>query len=511
MWIGQGDSQGRFTIPACLPGTTPSPTGTRRRTTSSTSRTSPSADGETVDLGVTPVDRLVDRVRGLRVQRHEPQRRAGSRRGRRAQLRPDLASSRQLPHGPRDDRRRPRTSPATTGSSRAYPLTQWIVLEAYNDIWYTTGVTFQADNQHQPTTVQGAGVDVSVLPIIGLGGRIDWGVHAYDANGTTNGARPPERRDRGHGQLRHDPQRTRPCIRGRRGLAARRARPDGEPLPAGGLRHQRRTLRATPTATTRSTTDGSFKHGHAAEHLHHRDLGAPDGLRRAGRERRPAQVPGQPAGPALRPGSPATGFQNQDARCHRGPARCGVQFQPASACGRRQLRLRRRLLRRRPWADDRGATVCDGGEFDAAPGGRLPRPRRAADNDDEAGDPMYKFTREEDINIGNGDAVVPQAPPPACVGALHTVDDADFGDRTAIPAVDLPDPSGTAATRTSRARLDADGEPDVRDDIGGSPVRGPAEAALRHEARDAQQRPFDRAHVQRVHGRAAARPRSSAT
>ena len=35
----------------------------------------------------------------------------------------------------------------------------------------------------------GAGVDVSVLPVIGLAGRIDWGVHTYDATGT-NGVDP---------------------------------------------------------------------------------------------------------------------------------------------------------------------------------------------------------------------------------------------------------------------------------------------------------------------------------
>ena len=29
----------------------------------------------------------------------------------------------------------------------AYPLTEWLVLEAYNDRYYTTGVTYQADNQ----------------------------------------------------------------------------------------------------------------------------------------------------------------------------------------------------------------------------------------------------------------------------------------------------------------------------------------------------------------------------
>ena len=47
--------------------------------------------------------------------------------------------------------------------------------------------------------------------------------------------------------------------------------------------------------------------------------------------------------------------------------------------------------------------------------------------DDAFGRPLYKVTREEDINIANGDSFVPQVPPPACAGALHTVDVAGSG------------------------------------------------------------------------------------
>ena len=53
------------------------------------------------------------------------------------------------------------------------------MLEAYADGWKTTGVTYQADNQPTPTTELGTGVDVSFLPIIGLSGRLDWGVKPY--------------------------------------------------------------------------------------------------------------------------------------------------------------------------------------------------------------------------------------------------------------------------------------------------------------------------------------------
>ena len=67
----------------------------------------------------------------------------------------------------------------------AYPLTKWLVLEAFNTRYKTTGITYQAPNEPTPTTLLGAAVDVNVLPIIGLSGRIDWGVQPY--RGAENG------------------------------------------------------------------------------------------------------------------------------------------------------------------------------------------------------------------------------------------------------------------------------------------------------------------------------------
>jgi hypothetical protein len=46
---------------------------------------------------------------------------------------------------------------------------------------------------------------------------------------------------------------------------------------------------------------------------------------------------------------------------------------------------------------------------------------------DDFGRPKYKVVREEDINVFGGDEFIPQVPPPACVGALHTVDVAGVG------------------------------------------------------------------------------------
>ncbi|MBM0237665.1 hypothetical protein JNW88_11750 [Micromonospora sp. ATA32] len=67
----------------------------------------------------------------------------------------------------------------------AYPLTKWLVLEAFNTRYKTTGITYQAANEPSPTTLLGAAVDVNVLPVIGLSGRVDWGVQPY--RGAENG------------------------------------------------------------------------------------------------------------------------------------------------------------------------------------------------------------------------------------------------------------------------------------------------------------------------------------
>ena len=66
-----------------------------------------------------------------------------------------------------------------------YPLGKWLVLEGFNTRYKTTGITYQAANETKPTTQLGSLVDINFLPIIGLRGRIDWGVQPYDAG--TNG------------------------------------------------------------------------------------------------------------------------------------------------------------------------------------------------------------------------------------------------------------------------------------------------------------------------------------
>ena len=90
---------------------------------------------------------------------------------------------------------------------------------------------------------------------------------------------------------------------------------------------------------------------------------------------------------------------------------------------------------------------------------------------DAAGRPMYQVTREEDINVGRGDQVVPQVPPPACVGALHTVDVEGDGSDSYSPVTGTG-LNGVPVGVTVAASAKVHNPPLV--DMGGSPYEGMA-------------------------------------
>ncbi len=110
--------------------------------------------------------------------------------------------------------------------------------------------------------------------------------------------------------------------------------------------------------------------------------------------------------------------------------------------------------------------------FDALPADGYLVHLDLASKTDENGDPVYKVTREEDINIGNGDTFVPQVPPPACAGPLHQVDVADFGTDGYGP-VSLDDPSGNGGAPISAPASETTANPTFVD-IGASPYEGTA-------------------------------------
>ena len=149
------------------------------------------------------------------------------------------------------------TNTASTDSSGAYdiretyPLGKWLVLEAFNTRYRTTGITYQGENETKPTTRLGGLVDLDFLPVIGLGGSVDWGVQPYA--GAANGGIA--------GTVSYDTTRNEldPADAASEGLPARHPAPEGAPLRQRPLHrdHRRRTRRTSAGRATRSSRSRS--------------------------------------------------------------------------------------------------------------------------------------------------------------------------------------------------------------------------------------------------------------
>ena len=193
-------------------------------------------------------------------------------------------------------------------------------MEAYNDRYYTTGVTYQADNQPTSPPRSWAPASTSAsLPIIGLGGTHRLGRPRLRPD-RRNGVDPQNGGIVGSITLRHHPQRARPAVRRRRGLAARRPGHPGRALRPRRLRHRRRRAVRRRRATTSSPPDGPTPTGTLLNTLPVRDTGAAHRLHGPRRGR-------QPARPRRRRGRARPGPGDRTASCLAGAAQ-GVQFGP---------------------------------------------------------------------------------------------------------------------------------------------------------------------------------------
>jgi len=72
------------------------------------------------------------------------------------------------------------TDPTGAWSMAAYPLGQFLILEAYHQGYKTTGVTWKLNNEATAHTQLTEQVDWNVLNIFGLGGHMDIGVRPYN-------------------------------------------------------------------------------------------------------------------------------------------------------------------------------------------------------------------------------------------------------------------------------------------------------------------------------------------
>mgnify|MGYP005838713129 CR=1 FL=1 len=273
---------------------------------------------------------------------------------------------------------------------RAYPMGSWMVLEAYNDRYYTTGVTYQVENQPTETTVLGNGVDVGVLPILGHTGRLDWGVRPYEPR--TNGGIV--------GTVFYDTTRNE--------LDARYQAVEGW---APGIPD----LRVNVYQTVRDANGNLVKE---ADGSYAKGLLVNSGLTETWERPKDCQArdaDGNPVVQEVLP--PASGGHD----CLEGPL-MGLQFQNGFA----SLDGNYGFTTIWPLGLDPVTFEPDPADTETAmPAGdylvEVVMP------DDDFGQALYKVVKEEDINVFGGDQFIPAIPPPACAGPLHIVDVAGVG------------------------------------------------------------------------------------
>ena len=280
---------------------------------------------------------------------------------------------------------------------KGYPMGSWMVLEAYSDLYRTTGVTYQTLNMPSGVTLGPGIVDLGILPILGQPIRVDWGVMPYglDENGGIAGT------------VFYDTMRAEDEAR----FAGAEPFQPGIPDLTMNLYQAQLDLYGQPIVAA----DGSYAKGPLLASTITETFERPTGCQALDVNGDPVDFPPLPPaefnqdcleGPMM--GTQAGNGQNSlDGNWGFG-AGC---FGPGGYD---------------PALDPLGLGICaDGSEPVALPPGHYLVEVEIPN--DASGSPMFTVTREEDLNMFDGDEFTINIPPPACAGALHTVDVLDSG------------------------------------------------------------------------------------
>ena len=356
-----------------------------------------------------------------------------------------------------------------------YPLGQHVVMQVYNDLYKTTGVTYQTDNQPEETTVTGPGVDISVFGLVGLSSRVDWGVKPYAA-GENGGIVSTVY----YATTRNE-------------LDARFSAVEDYEAGISGLKvdlyapvpdYQANPVQNQPDGWARNP-DGSYQFGPLLNQYTTEQYHRPKNCTARGVDGIVLTAPFLPAPTAggdcieafmmsnqvgtgpLDPASTNPGGQTLGTEVNGnygfGDLCAPVGYDPA---------VNGPEIPNSPSTyDPTTATGCAGNADPISlPSGTdyLVKVEIPADPAHPTR-PMFTPEREEDVNIATGNVFQPQAPPPACAGPLHTVDvggpiDPQANPVDGYPAVTTPD-GFTVSPSTPVTN------PDFID-IGGSPYEG---------------------------------------
>ena len=187
VYLDRGAADGSFDHPARPRRRLPAdPLGRRRRRCILDSFNVTVSGGKTVDIGDEAPRRLVHRDHRHGLHRHQRQRQAGPGRAGRPAVPGGAQGARQLADGPGHQHRRPPTAQRRTTPSGGVPAdASGSCSRRSTPATRPPASPTRPTTSRRPTTLLGAAVDLDVLPIIGLAGRIDWGVQPY--HGAENG------------------------------------------------------------------------------------------------------------------------------------------------------------------------------------------------------------------------------------------------------------------------------------------------------------------------------------
>lgn len=285
----------------------------------------------------------------------------------------------------------------------SYPLTSWYVMQVYNDNFKTVGVTYQADNQANETTVMGSMVDVSVFPVIGLSGRLDWALKRYDYNKDENGGIV--------GTVYYDTTRNELDAAYALAESYQPGIPGIDvdlyaPIPC-----TPKTVKCDGNGLYELNTDGSYKFnpGQRLNRYTTESWNRPTGCV-------PRDVSGkfiqQSVTPRRTDGvtDPDTGNLDTSKDCLEAPF-MGIQFDPNASQVNGNYGFA--TTKRDPKTGKLYAS-----EQPLPPGDYIVKVNIPKDSFNK---PVYQVTKEEDVNVFTGDQFTPQVPPQPCAGALHKV------------------------------------------------------------------------------------------
>ncbi len=306
---------------------------------------------------------------------------------------------------------------------KAYPMGSWMVLEAYNDRFYTTGITYQVQNQVDPdtgqpvsTTVLGDGVDVGFLPILGQGARVDWGVRPYEA-GTNGGIVGSVFYDTTRAE--YDPrfQAVEPWAPGIPGLQLNLWATVECTDPNTQTCDDREDYQLVSGIVGTDPGAGAYLKGERLNTTTTEVWEQPTGCiaRDANGIPLPWGAPNQEVLPNPQPSEPG---QAGSPRCLEGPL-MGTQIQHGFASLDGNWGFTEGCF------GSGGATsegVCADNSSPVSLSGATEYLVEIVIPQDTFGRDLYKVVGEEDLNVFDGDQIVPAVPDPACAGALHTVD-----------------------------------------------------------------------------------------